>query len=299
MSSPAPPFEPRLVVLHKRRAAQGFDQAAFLHHRAAEDLADRLEAIPRNFDEALVLGAPRIVESVLNNRPDLRARIRNTTFADIAPASGEIAADLEAIHFDAESFDLVVSPLLLHWANDLPGALVQLRRALKPDGLLLATIFGGETLNELRLSFIEAESELLGGAGPRVAPFAELQDLAGLLQRASFALPAADRDRVAVRYGDPMRLLMDLRAMGETSALAERPPANLSRRILFRAMEIYRTRFSDPDGRVRATFDLLTMTGWAPHESQQKPLRPGSAKSRLADALNSTEHSAGEKPGES
>jgi len=181
--------------------------------------------------------------------------------------------------------------------NDLPGALIQLRRALKPDGLLLASLFGGDTLNELRLSLLEAEAELTGGAGARVAPFADLQDIAGLLQRAGFALPAADRDVVVVRYGEPMRLLADLRNMGETAALAERHPLALSRRILARAFDIYRARFSDSDGRVRATFEILTATGWAPHESQQKPLKPGSAKTRLADALGAQEQSAGEAVG--
>jgi hypothetical protein len=156
---------------------------------------------------------------------------------------------------------------------------------------------GGETLNELRLSLIEAESELTGGAGPRVAPFTDLHDVAALLQRAGFALPAADRDVVTVRYAEPMRLLADLRAMGETAALAERNPRALSKRILVRTFEIYHQRFSDADGRVRATFEILTATGWAPHESQQQPLKPGSAKARLADALKTTERDAGEKAG--
>jgi hypothetical protein len=164
--------------------------------------------------------------------------------------------------------------------------------------LLLAALFGGQTLHELRLALIEAESELTGGAGPRVAPFADLQDVAHLLQRAGFALPAADRDVVTVRYGEPMRLLADLRAMGETAALASRSPRGLSRRILARTFEIYAARFSDPDGRVRATFEILTATGWAPHDSQQKPLKPGSAKTRLADALGAKEQSAGEKAGD-
>jgi hypothetical protein len=186
----------------------------------------------------------------------------------------------------------------LHWVNDLPGALIQLRLALKPDGLLLASLFGGDTLSELRLSLIEAESELTGGAGPRVSPFADLQDIAGLLQRAGYALPTADRDIVTVQYGEPMRLLGDLRAMGETSALRERNPRALSRRILARAFDIYRERYADKDNRIRATFEILTATGWSPHESQQKPLKPGSAKTRLADALNTKEQSAGEKPGD-
>ena len=288
------PFEPRLVRQRKRRAAKTFREAAFLHRRVVADLADRLEAIPRPFPRALALGGDGLLSEEVRARPELSARIGEIVEADIA--SG-IEIDPEHLPFAEESFDLIVSPLALHTVNDLPGALIQIRRALKPDGLMLAALFGGETLNELRLSLIEAESELTGGAGPRVAPFADLQDVAALLQRAGFALPAADRDVTTVRYAEPMRLLADLRAMGETAALAERNPRALSRRILVRTFEIYRARFSDPDGRVRATFEILTATGWALHESQQKPLKPGSAKARLADALKTQEKSAGEKAG--
>ncbi|GAM99258.1 SAM-dependent methyltransferase [alpha proteobacterium U9-1i] len=277
----------------KRRAADGFRENAFLHKRAAADLADRLEAIPRPFARTLLLGEGGLFTDELAARPALAGRIGETVCADAA--FGDVHLSLEHLPFAAGAFDLIVAPLALHWVNDLPGALIQLRHALKPDGLLLASMFGGETLTELRLTLIEAESEISGGAGPRVAPFADLQDTAGLLQRAGFALPAADRDVVTVRYAEPMRLLADLRAMGETSALAERNPRALSRRILTRAFEIYRARFADPDGRVRATFEILTLTGWAPHESQQKPLKPGSAKMRLADALGAKEHSAGDK----
>mgnify|MGYP000992431723 CR=1 FL=1 len=242
---PTGPFEPRLVRQRKRRAARGFREAAFLHRRVVADLADRLEAIPRPFPRALALGGGGLFSDELASRPELAARIGSVIEADLA--SG-IEVDPERLPFAEASFDLVVSPLLLHTVNDLPGALIQIRRALKPDGLMLASLFGGETLNELRLSLIEAESELTGGAGPRVAPFADLQDVAALLQRAGFALPAADRDVVTVRYAEPMRLLADLRAMGETAALAERNPRGLSRRILARAFEIYRAHFRDPDG---------------------------------------------------
>jgi SAM-dependent methyltransferase len=293
MNAPGP-FEPRLVRQRKRRAAKTFADAAFLHRRVVADLADRLEAIPRPFPSALALGGGGLFSEEVRARPELSARIGEIVEADIA--SG-LEIDPEHLPFAERSFDLIVSPLALHTVNDLPGALIQIRRALKPDGLMLAALLGGETLNELRLSLIEAESELTGGAGPRVAPFADLQDVAALLQRAGFALLAADRDVVIVRYAEPMRLLADLRSMGETAALRERSPRALSRRILARAFEIYRARFSDPDGRVRATFELLTATGWAPHESQQKPLKPGSAKARLADALKTEEQNAGEKAG--
>lgn len=274
----------------KRRARATFREAAFLHQRVASDLADRLEAIPRRFERVLALGGAGLFSEEVRRRADLSARIGAIV------ESGLDVFDPERLPFAPQAFDLIVSPLILHWINDLPGALIQLRLALKPDGLLLASLFGGETLQELRLSLIEAESELTGGAGPRVSPFADLQDIAGLLQRAGYALPAADRDVVTVQYGEPMRLLADLRAMGETSALRERNPRALSRRTLARAFEIYRQRFSDGE-RVRATFEILTATGWAPHESQQKPLKPGSAKARLADALKTREQSAGEKPG--
>lgn len=290
MNAPRP-FEPRLVRQRKRRARATFRDAAFLHERVAADLADRLEAIPRPFPRVLALGGGGLFSEQISMRPELAARIGHIVEADLA----EI--DPEHLPYAQQSFDLIVSPLALHWVNDLPGALIQLRLALKPDGLLLASLFGGGTLGELRLALIEAESELTGGAGPRVAPFADLQDIAALLQRAGYALPAADRDVVIVRYGEPMRLLADLRAMGETAALAEPSPRGLSRRILTRAFEIYRDRFSDEGGRVRATFEILTATGWAPHESQPKPLKPGSAKTRLADALGATEQSAGEKSG--
>lgn len=285
------PFEPRLVRQRKRRARSTFRDASFLHARVAADLADRLEAIPRPFPRVLALGGGGLFSEEVRSRPELSARIGAILETDLD------FVDPEHLPFAPGSFELIVSPLALHWINDLPGALIQLRLALKPDGLLLASLFGGDTLSELRLSLIEAESELTGGAGPRVSPFADLQDVAGLLQRAGFALPAADRDVVTVRYGEPMKLLADIRAMGETSALRERNPRALSRRILARAFEIYRERYADEDGRVRATFEILTATGWSPHESQQKPLKPGSAKTRLADALKTKEQSAGEKPG--
>ncbi len=289
------PFDARLHRLRKRRVAAGFREAAFLHARAAADLAERLEAIPRRFLRALALGGSGLFGAAVTARPELAARIEHLIEADVA--GGELQLDPEHLPFADASFDLIVSPLLLHWANDFPGALIQIRRALKPDGLMLASLFGGDTLKELRLALLEAESELTGGAALRVAPFADLRDIAGLLQRAGFALPAADRDVLIVRYSEPLNLLGDLRAMGETAAFSERAPP-LTRGVLTRAMEIYRQRFADADGRVRASFEILTATGWGPHESQQQPLKPGSAKTRLADALGTTERSAIEKAGE-
>ena len=204
------------------------------------------------------------------------------------PGAMRVQLDEERLPFAPASLDLVVSTLALHWANDLPGAMIQIRRALKPDGLFIGAVFGGETLTELRRALMEAEAELSDGAGLRVAPFADAYDAAGLLQRAGFALPVADLDRVTVRYSHPLRLIADLRAMGETSALAERA-GPLSRPVLARACEIYQARFAGDDGKVPATFDILTLTGWSPHDSQQKPLKPGSAKVSLAEALKPKE----------
>jgi hypothetical protein len=180
--------------------------------------------------------------------------------------------------------------LSLHFANDLPGALIQTRRALKPDGLFLGTMLGGATLEELRTSFAQAETEIEGGLSPRVSPMADLRDLGGLLQRAGFALPVADSDTVTATYATPLALMRDLRAMGATNVLTARRKSPLRRATLARAIEIYQENFAAPGGRIRATFEIIHLSGWSPHDSQQKPLRPGSAKSRLADALGVTEH---------
>ena len=208
-----------------------------------------------------------------------------------APA---IAADEEYIPLKDQSIDLVVASLCLQWVNDLPGTLVQIRRALRPDGLFLAALPGGETLSELRQALMVAETELSGGAGPRVLPFVDVRDVGGLLQRAGFALPVTDQDTLVARYDDLWALMRDLRAMGATNILADRDRRPVARAVFDRAAAIYRERFSDPDGRIRATFQIVSASGWAPHESQQKPLKPGSAKTRLAEALGTDEISAGE-----
>ena len=195
------------------------------------------------------------------------------------------------------SLDLVVSALALQFVNDLPGVLVQVRRALKPDGLFLAALIGGDTLTELRQSFAAAESEIEGGVSPRVAPFADLRDLGALLQRAGFALPVTDIERVTVRYDSAFALMRDLRRMGATNALLDRRRTPLKRATLMRMAEIYAQRFADSDGRLRATFEIVWLSGWAPHPDQQQPLKPGSAQARLADALGTREISTGEKAG--
>ena len=201
--------------------------------------------------------------------------------------------------FADESFDLVVSGLALHFVNDLPGTLLQVRRALKPDGLLLAAMLGGTTLTELRTALLAAEEEIEGGASPRVAPFADVRDLGALLQRAGFALPVADSETVTVTYAHPLALMRELRAMGAANALLHRRRSPLRRATLARALEIYADRFGLANGRIPATFEIITLTAWAPHESQQKPLQPGSAKARLAEVLGTEEQPAGEsaKPG--
>jgi SAM-dependent methyltransferase len=212
-----------------------------------------------------------------------------------------VAADEEWLPFAPESFDLVVANLSLHWVNDLPGALVQIRRALKPDGLFVGALLGGATLTELRQAFTQAEAELEGGVSPRVAPFADVRDLGGLLQRAGFALPVADSETLRVRYGDPFGLMRDLRQMGLANALLDRRRSPLRRATLLRAAQVYAERFADPDGRLPATFEIVWLSGWVPHESQRKPLRPGSATVRLADALGvkeGTPDRAGDPPRE-
>lgn len=266
-----------------RMAVPGAD---FLMRRAAGDLEDRLAAILRAFPVALDAGSPTVAGAdVLAASGKVGAVVRLDSLATGGGPYLAVAGDEEALPFAAGGLDLVVSLLALQSVNDLPGALVQIRRALKPDGLFLAALLGGRTLMEARESFAIAESEIEGGVSPRVAPFADVRDMGGLLQRAGFALPVSDVDTVVARYADPFALYRDLRAMGATNALVERRRTPLRRETLLRAAAIHAERFSDPDGRVRATFEIVWISGWAPHESQQKPLRPGSAKARLADAL--------------
>ena len=277
------------------RAAPGFDGAGFLKARAAEDVVERLEPILRDYPVAVDLSARTGAFARAAALSDVAGRIGLLIEADLsarmlAGRGGlRLVLDDERLPFAEDSLDLVVSTLGLHWTNDVVGALIQIRMALKPDGLFIGAFFGGATLTELRQSLLAAEAEITGGAGQRVSPFADPYDAAGLLQRAGFALPVADVDRVVVRYAEPLKLLADLRQMGETSVLAERHPRALTRTVLARAMQIYAERFAEADGRVPATFEIITLTGWSPHESQQKPLKPGSAQMRLADALGTTE----------
>ena len=276
--------------LLRRRLARAVTAGSedFLLARAAADAVERLSFVKRDFRSVLDLGSPRpdVAAALAAALPDA-AVTRMAPLAGPEPAGrwSRVVGDDERQPFAPGSFDLVVSCLTLQAVNDLPGALVQARRCLKPDGLFLACLFGGDTLKELRTALSVAESEVSGGASPRVAPFSDLRDLGGLLQRAGFALPVTDTEPLVVRYAHPFRLFADLRAMGATNALALRHRGPMRRGVLMRAADVYDERFSDPDGRLRATFDLIWLSGWSPHESQQKPLRPGSAKMSLAAAL--------------
>jgi SAM-dependent methyltransferase len=286
----------RALLRRRRRRAAALGPATFLLDRVAGDLAERLATVLRRFELAVDLGTPGDAVRTALARLESVGKI---VAADVMPdaARGEIfiATDEEALPFGDATLDLVVSALALQFVNDLPGVLVQVRRALKPDGLLLAALLGGETLTELRQSFAEAESDIEGGVSPRVAPFADLRDLGALLQRAGFALPVTDVDRVTVRYDSAFGLMHDLRRMGATNALLARRRTPLKRATLQRMAEIYAERFADEDGRLRATFEIVWLSGWAPHPDQQQPLKPGSAKARLADALGTREISTGEK----
>jgi SAM-dependent methyltransferase len=292
----------RSLLRARRQRGLRLGPETFLIDQVAGELAQRLRLVLRRFDLAADLGTPTAaVRTAIRCDGAVGAMIAADPFIAAAPSvAGDdaallrVAADEEALPFGDATLDLVVSALALQAVNDLPGALAQIRRALKPDGLFLAALFGGETLSELRHSFAVAESELDGGTSPRVAPFADVREMGALLQRAGFALPVTDVDRITVRYSSPFRLLRDLRCMGAANALVERRRVPLRRATLMRAMDVYAERFADPDGKVRASFDIVWLSGWSPHESQQQPLRPGSAKQRLADALGTTEVSTGE-----
>ncbi len=290
-------FDRAALRAHRARAAGLPAEARFLHREVQTRLVERLDDINRGFERVLDLGSGdgtlAATLAASGRRPFIVSLDAALPFARLAPLA--VVGEEEALPFAPASFDLVISTLGLHWTNDLPGALLQLRRLLRPDGLLLAGMWGGETLKELREALLLAELELSEGAAPRVSPFADLRDAAGLLQRAGFALPVADAEPITVTYADALALMRDLRAMGETNVLRHRSSTFTPRTLLLRAAEIYAERFALPDGRIPVSFQLLMLTGWAPDESQQQPLRPGSAAARLADALDVKEQGAGEK----
>ncbi|WP_407149254.1 methyltransferase domain-containing protein [Bradyrhizobium sp. ORS 86] len=267
-------FDRALLGMRLARARRD-GAVTFLLDRATEDMADRLHAVSRSFSAAADVWTPGdgLAEA-------LRARAGSISQVEFAPS--------EALPLAPESLDLAVSALAFQFVNDLPGVLAQIRRALRPDGLLLAAMLGGDTLTELRQSFAAAEAECEGGVSPRVAPFADLRDIGALLQRAGFALPVTDVDRVVVRYASAFALMADLRRMGATNVLRERRHMPTRRATMLRMAQIYGERFADADGRIRATFDIVWLSGWAPHESQPKPLKPGSAKASLEAAVKGT-----------
>jgi SAM-dependent methyltransferase len=281
------------ALLQRRRARASAQTAGYLLDRMAADLAERLLAVNREFALGLAIGGGASLSRALA-AAGTASKVRTLIGADLdfaiaLSAKPAIVCDDERLPVAPASLDLILSAGVLQWANDLPGALVQARRALMPDGLFLAALVGGDSLMELRQAFLEAEAEIEGGASPRVAPMVDVRDLGHLLQRAGFALPVADLDRVEVTFETPLDLLRDLRAMGATNILNERRRAPMRRATLMRAMEIYARRFRDGEGRARATFEILHASGWAPHASQQMPLKPGSATHRLADALGAVE----------
>jgi SAM-dependent methyltransferase len=269
----APVLFDRALLRARQRRAQTLGPATFLLDRVAEDFGDRLQAVTRSFADVAEIWTPgELLQKPVADR-----------FKSIIRVAFDSAS--ETLRLPPESLDLAVSALAFQFVNDLPGVLAQIRRALRPDGLLLAAMLGGDTLTELRQVFAEAEAECEGGVSPRVAPFADLRDVGSLLQRAGFALPVTDVDSVVVRYDNAFALMADLRRMGATNVMVERRRTPTRRATLLRMAQIYTSRFADPDGRIRATFDIVWLSGWAPHESQPKPLRPGSAKASLEAAV--------------
>lgn len=285
-------FDRAVLRRHRERAARtpGSDDALFTE--IATRLAERLDDVRRSFPLALDLGCRH---GALTRRLAAHPSVGRIIACDLAPgfareaACPSLAADEEFLPFADGTFDLVVSNLVLHWTNDLPGALVQIRRALKPDGLFLGALLGGGTLTELRQALMSAEIDLAGGASPRVSPFADVRDLGMLLGRTGFALPVVDRDVITATYADALALMRDLRAMGETNAVASRRKTLTARGLLAATAARYEKVAARPDG-IAATFEVIYLTGWAPHASQPKALAPGSATTRLGTALGTAEN---------
>lgn len=283
-------FDRRLLRARRDRAAPKMEEYDFLYAAVAEQLAERLSLIKKEFPLAVSFaGTP---ETHMKERPGTQRIIRVDTSAALAP---DVVADEEFLPFGAGRLDAVVSNLNLQWVNDLPGALLQIRNALRPDGLFLAALLGGESLKELRHCLLEAELEVTGGASPRISPLIDPFDMGALMQRAGFALPVVDSDKIVVRYASPLKLMQDLRGMGASNATYNRLMKPTRRGVIMRAAELYYQKFVDDEGRVPATFHVVYAIGWAPAAGQQRPLRPGSASNRIADALKVVEVSADEK----
>ncbi|MEP1090260.1 MAG: methyltransferase domain-containing protein [Rhizobiaceae bacterium] len=267
----------------KARFAQGND---FLSHRNVEDMMERLSAVNMNFEQAILLfSRSEAVAMPLVENGQIGHLIR-VEEAEYVGGSADHLASPTLLELPENSADLIIAPLTLHWSNDLPGTLIQISRTLKSNGFFLGSLPGPDSLQELRHCLLQAESEIRGGAANRVDAFTDIRDAGGLLQRAGFAIPVVDREAVTVRYDTAFDLIADLRGFGATSHLTDTGNPSLTRKIIARMAQVYGEQFADPDGRIRATFDVISLSGWSPHASQQKPLRPGSAKSRLADALN-------------
>jgi len=297
--SPVPAiFNRQLLRKRLLRASPGQSVDNFLLQRIAEDIASRLGLIKRDFQLCAVFGdhidhlAP-----ALENLPNIGRLITLGDTVSEALSQSHIIATEERLPLASESINLAISPMTLQFANDLPGALIQLKRSLKPDGLFIAAFLGGDTLIELRDALLSAESDIRGGAAPRIHPRVDIRDLGTLLQRAGFAIPVVDSDRISVTYRSATHLMHDLRALGLTSILNQGTDTSLNRRIIARLEEVYKDRYPAPGNRISATFEIIYLTGWAPHESQQRPLQPGSAKTRLADALKTKEISISDDDG--
>ena len=293
-------FDRSTLRRRRERAARRWGDQAFLKREIAARVVERLDDVRRRFDLALDLGCHGDeIAAALGGRASVGTLVRaDLGFGFARGADGPaLVADEEALPFAPRAFDLVLSAMSLHWVNDLPGALIQIARILKPDGLLLGAMLGGGTLWQLRQALADAESEVEGGLSARVSPFADLRDAAGLLQRAGFALPVADSETIEVDYESALALMRDLGAMGESNLVAERRRGFSRRATLTRAAEIYGERFALPSGRVAASFEVLFLHGWAPHPAQPRAIRRGSASHRLAEALGTAEISAGEKAG--
>ncbi len=291
-------FDRKSVNQHHSRARELVDNHDFLFREIADRLGDRLMDIARDFPKALDLGSNH---TILKETLGTRGGIQDFTVAKFlsgehpklpkkdTPPSNDVEIVSEIMPSVPQSYDLIISNLCLHWINDLPGILLQAHQSLKADGLFLASMIGGESLKELRACFMEAEMEIEGGVSPRVSPLIDVKDAGALLQRAGFALPVSDFDRIEVSYVNAFDLMKELRGMGETNAIHNRRKSFTRRETLLKAAELYQEKFSDSEGRINATFDVVYLAGWAPHTSQQKPLRPGSAVERLSDFLNTEE----------
>lgn len=289
-------FDRKLLRTRRNRAAGDIGAFDFLLQDVAGKLMERLEVVKKEFPLVLDLGGHGVMAEKLKGRAGTETVVSSDISMPMAAqAPLPVVADEEFLPFKTASLDAVISNLALHWVNDLPGALIQIRNALKPDGMFLAALLGGESLRELRDALMTAELAVAGGASPRVSPFIDMRDMGSLLQRAGFALPVVDSDIITVDYPNALKLMHDLRGMGASNAVHSRLMKPTRSAVIMEAARLYQEKYANDEGRIPATFQIVYAIGWAPHASQQQPLRPGTAKVKLADALEATEISAGEK----